>query len=375
MKTDATATAASADNRIVGIELLRFACALAVLIFHYQHFAFVGTVEPAFDPASQPFYRALRVFYEQGFYGVQIFWCISGFIFFWKYGRSIPQGRVSGYRFFLLRFSRLYPLHFVTLLFMVLMQTLYFARTGSYYVYPYNDAYHFVLQLFLASNWGLQLGDSFNGPIWSISVEVLAYTTFFLLLRYVSGSALCLALLVLASMLVQALKISTNPLFTCLMFFYLGCLTAAAYLAGAESARERKLATAVAAAVIAALAIGSAFITIKAKYLLALGVPATIFLCVTHIRATPWVTRVLVPAGNMTYSSYLLHVPLQIAAVLICIATGIRPPLASPVFFLGYIVVTLILSAWSYSYLEVPAQDWLRRRYMRRTPAVAQSPT
>jgi peptidoglycan/LPS O-acetylase OafA/YrhL len=375
MTNHKTAHSAPAENRIVGIELLRFACAVAVLIFHYQHFAFVGLVERDFDHTSQPFYSLLRVFYEQGFYGVQVFWCISGFIFFWKYGRSIPQRRVGAYKFFVLRFSRLYPLHFVTLLFMAVMQVIYLARTGSYYVYPYNDAYHFVLQLFLASNWGLQLGDSFNGPIWSISVEVLAYTIFFVLLRYVSGSLLSLVLMVVASMAVQALKLSVSPLFTCLMFFYLGCLTAAAFLVCAQSPRERRLATLIALAALVALGVGGLFVTIKAKYFLAVAVPALIFLCVTHIPSTPTVTRVLVPAGNMTYSSYLLHVPLQIVTVLICTAAGLRLPIENPLFFLGYLVITLVLSKWSYSYLEVPAQDWLRNRYMRRTPEVAQSPT
>lgn len=64
----------------------------------------------------QPFYALLKPFSEYGWYGVQAFWSISGFIFFWRYRDSVALGQVGGWRFFVLRFSRLYPLHLATLL-------------------------------------------------------------------------------------------------------------------------------------------------------------------------------------------------------------------------------------------------------------------
>ncbi len=73
----------TADDKLIGIELLRFASAVAVLVFHYQHFAFSGGEQVNFVAREQPFYSVLHLFYNYGFYGVQVFWCISGFIFFW----------------------------------------------------------------------------------------------------------------------------------------------------------------------------------------------------------------------------------------------------------------------------------------------------
>jgi peptidoglycan/LPS O-acetylase OafA/YrhL len=245
---------------------------------------------------------------------------------------------------------------------------------GTYFVYQENDWYHFVLQLLMASNWGLQIGDSFNGPIWSISVEVLVYGIFFLSLRYISGSVALLASLALGAALVQILKISTHPLFSCLMFFYLGCLTAAAYQRLKTSATARRLASAGAIAAILAMTVASLYLPIKAKYFLVVVSPALIYLCVTHIRATAFNSRWLIPAGNMTYSSYLLHVPLQIVVVSVCAYAGIRLPVYNPACLLAYIAITLLLSAWSYQYLEMPAQDWLRKRLLRRSPAVVRSP-
>jgi len=48
--------------------------------------------------------------------------------------------------------------------------------------YRDNDLPHFLAQLFLASEWGIVHDSSFDGPIWSISIEVLAYFVFFMML-------------------------------------------------------------------------------------------------------------------------------------------------------------------------------------------------
>ena len=49
-----------------------------------------------------------------------------------------------------------------------------------------NDLKHFLLNLAFASYWGFQDGQSFNGPSWSISAEILVYVLFFGLSRLIS---------------------------------------------------------------------------------------------------------------------------------------------------------------------------------------------
>ena len=61
--------------------LLRGMCSLAILIWHYQHFFFIGAGRSAgWDPSIQPLWRLLRPGYIYGEFAVQIFWCISGLI-------------------------------------------------------------------------------------------------------------------------------------------------------------------------------------------------------------------------------------------------------------------------------------------------------
>jgi peptidoglycan/LPS O-acetylase OafA/YrhL len=72
--------------------------------------------------------------------------------------------------------------------------------------------------------------------------------------------------------------------------------------------------------------------------------------------------------GSVTYSSYLLHVPVQISIVVFCTWAGLNVPFYSGVFFLAFMAFVLMLSFWCYRYFEVPAQNLLRRR-LKRAPA------
>jgi peptidoglycan/LPS O-acetylase OafA/YrhL len=351
-----------AEDKLLGIEILRFASALAVLVFHYQHFGFVGLERPNFVVSAQPFYRYLRLFYEYGHHGVQVFWCISGFIFFWKYGRSIPAGSLGGYKFFVLRFSRLYPLHLVTLLYVAALQAAYFHVNGAYFVYAYNDAYHFLLQLFMASNWGFQAGDSFNGPIWSISIEVLVYILFYLSLRFISGSVFMIAALTALPAAITFFKWSTHPVFSCMMYFYLGCLTAIGYSwARAAQGRIRAATVAALVAMVGIIAL-QYFVTVKPVYFLLVFSPALIFLSVAHLRGSARTSGLLVAAGSVTYSSYLLHVPIQLTTMTIASSMHCTIPINSGAFFIAFLSVTLALAYLCYRHFEVPAQEFLRRR-------------
>jgi len=69
---------------LLGLELLRFISALAILIWHYQHFAMLPNTHN-FEPQQQPFYNYLSFFYLNGAKAVYLFWALSGYIFFYNY--------------------------------------------------------------------------------------------------------------------------------------------------------------------------------------------------------------------------------------------------------------------------------------------------
>src|ERR1700741_2282020 len=100
-----TEPARAVTSKLLGLELLRFLSATAVLFWHYTHFGQMAGMPPI-KPGTQPLHAPFALFYDYGLYGVQVFWGISGYIFFWKYGAAIHAKAVTARDFFWLRFSR-----------------------------------------------------------------------------------------------------------------------------------------------------------------------------------------------------------------------------------------------------------------------------
>jgi peptidoglycan/LPS O-acetylase OafA/YrhL len=344
-------------NKLLGLEALRFLAAFAVLSWHYQHFAYVADNPVGLLWNQLPFFGLLQPLYQAGRYGVWVFWCISGFIFFWKYRDAISDRSMPGRTFLVYRLSRLYPLHAVTFLIVALLQAVYFRLHGYFFVYQNNDLQHFLLQIFMASDWVDRSGNSFNGPIWSISVEVLVYIAFFLMLRFVTRSAWL-------NVVVIALSLNVSgEVFSCLAFFYAGGLAAIARQS-LNSARMTVALERVAWCVVIVVPVSiSAFAWqswIVDWVLLLSYTPILLFALTGRIALPVPVAKSIEIAGNMTYSSYLLHFPIQLLIALGFAMSGRPIPFYDGWFFLGFVTATLVAAALTYRYFEAPAQAWLR---------------
>jgi peptidoglycan/LPS O-acetylase OafA/YrhL len=351
----------SRANKLLGLEALRFVAAFAVLIWHYQHFAYFADKPVDFVRDQLPLYGLLQPFYEAGSYGVWVFWCISGFIFFWKYRDAISDQSTRGWTFFVFRFSRLYPLHFVTLIIVAILQTAYFRLHGYFFVYQDNDVRHFLLQIFMASEWGLQRGSSFNGPIWSISVEVLVYVVFFLMLRFVTKSALLNLFVIVVCLNLK------GQVFSCLAFFYAGGLAAIARRAIAP-ATSRFATESIAWSAVIAIPVLIWMFRLQSAMIdwafLLTYTPILLFCLSSEITLSASTQRLVEAAGNMTYSSYLLHFPIQLLIALGFAVSGAPIPFYDGWFFAMFITSTLLASYFSYRYLEAPAQALLRNHLL-----------
>lgn len=155
----------------------------------------MGTKPGNFDVTRLPLAEWIFPLYAKGYLAVDLFFSLSGFVFYWLYSKRVSEGAISAGKFTFLRFSRLYPLHFATLLIVAVSQLWLVKTGGSYFVYPNNDEKHFLLNLFFASSWGIERGYSFNGPVWSVSVEILLYALFFAFCRLFPIRAIVLVLI------------------------------------------------------------------------------------------------------------------------------------------------------------------------------------
>ena len=349
------------NHELAGIEILRFVCALGVLIWHYQNFFFIGEWLPAVGAALRPtlpFYRLLFVFYDSGSLAVPFFWVISGFIFYWHYAGPIRTRAVNFPDFFRRRFSRLYPLHFVTLMAVAVAQYIYFRTHQTTFIYSWNKPIWFVSHLFFASNWFTRQPLTFNGPIWSVSIEIVIYLSFFVIARTFTPRILVAACAAtgFAACFIFLHSFINPDVFACGMYFFAGGV--------AQRLSARRAALPIAGAGIvgmwAALTFGH--YSLNAPFLLFLAA-CSVIVC-TRLGETvlhaPF--RHLAFLGNATYSSYLLHFPLQLLAVIVVDAVGWkRSVFYSPISFLGFLFVVVGLSLVVHRYFEMPAQNLIRR--------------
>lgn len=363
-----------ATNKLLGLEVLRFLTAFAILVFHYRHFFFVADKPIGLVPERLPLYGLLRPFHDSGAFGVWVFWCISGFIFFWKYREPVATRAIGGWQFFTMRFSRLYPLHLVTLLFVALLQSFYFNLYGCFFVYQDNDIRHFLAQLFMASEWGTTTNLSFNGPIWSVSVEVLVYLFFFVMLRLTRSPWLNV---VVVTVCLNAMFRGAGSVIYCLAFFYIGGLAAMARRSITGSRFRTRIE---AGAWLAVATIPPAIIHAAGDQLdrislpLFLGTTPLLLFCLSRKIVMPnGLQAMIVAAGNMTYSSYLLHFPIQLVIVLCFTLAGRPVPVYSGALFAVYLLTTLLLSYVTFRFFEAPAQRFIRDAF-RRPPEGALRP-
>ena len=358
-------------REICNIDLLRCIAAITILFWHYQHLYFptAGVNPVGNDPSIQPLFSVFSWLYLYGSWAVQFFWILSGFVFFHAYaGRQ----QVSARDYFVNRFSRLYPLHAITLIVVAFLQFVSMRYFGKYQIYPQNDAYHFLLNVFMASHWGFQAGYSFNAPIWSISVEVLVYGLFFVYLKGL-GVGLVSSLVWLAWSLLL-LKNAPSPIAECAALFALGGSINRLGLAvtqrwGARAGTLPAAAILLVSAVL--LARGTVPFEPAVKYLL---FPALIWFAFAVDMAGLSVGKVGVALGNLTYSSYLIHVPIQICLIMLLDAFfGGRAVVNSPAFLLAYLGGVLIAAHFTFRLIELPLKRRLRNRLGRQAKATLQT--
>ncbi len=370
-------TQAKPSGRFYSLDVLRGLAALSVVFWHWQHFFLpFNTRGAAFVMEELPLFPVLAFFYRHGSEAVLLFFCLSGFIFFWLYSQRVAERAVTVSAFTVLRLSRLYPLHFATLLFVAVGQWMYQRTTGSYFVYPFNDLYHFVLNFLFASSWGFERGLSFNAPVWSVSVEIFLYAAFFVFCRLIPRNLLTLAAVVLVG---HFIVIRVNqPIASGVEGFFLGGLAYLTYGRLLQSGDRWKVARWLPAVVALAWLVtfwfgsqahGLSFkgepwvlrklVAVWAVFLL---FPTTILALALLESRRGTLGRRLAFVGDISYSSYLLHFPLQLAVVSIVNRLGAGPALYSAPWFLAAFFVTLILVALAVHHtFERPMQRLLRR--------------
>lgn len=343
------------NEKFYSIEILRFMTAIAVLVSHYKHFFFPffsnSKIKILENHHLQPFYDNLKYFYEFGIYGVPMFWTISGFVFAHVYLNK--KGNFK--EFFFNRFARLYPLHLLTLLIVFFLQFINFNYLGKFQIFEYNDLYHFILNFFFISGWGFERGYSFNNPIWSVSVEIVVYFIFYFSIIQIKKNRF--KYLISISFVLYFIDQSDFNFFfsKCARLFFYGVI-----IYKINSLKILKLKLTLISIILLIIGLKT---DLKTFFLF----PSILLLFVSLENYFFKIRDILVVLGNQTYSIYLIHIPLQLLTIIVFSFFDLNHLiLISNIFFLFFVILTMILSHITFKYFEKPLNIYIRNYFLKK---------
>jgi len=369
------------------LDSVRGIAALSVVIHHVVISRTVIAAFPQKAWIDVPFFHNAWLF-------VDLFFVLSGMVISLNYATSDLRG-FSLREFVVRRLARIYPLHIVTLVAMLMLR---FARLGLvaigiFAVAPIqtevNTGYSFFLNVLLLHSMGLLDHLSWNGPSWSISTEFYTYLLFGVLLLWAQhfGSRRLFyaasVVLVIGSVLLivfglgkQSLDFHTDFGFLrCVLSFFIGVLTVK-IVSGLPPTSLRVTPSMVQ---IGALLAGLLIICLVGTYpAISFAAPFVFAVLLGSLKAFPaaWplpgllAVRPLVWLGKRSYSIYMVHAIVLVLAEYAIRAAGPRPIQAldaiadgTAATLLVALVVAgvLVLSDFTYKHVELRGGKLLLR--------------
>lgn len=340
-------------KHIYSLDILRFLAAWTILYGHYIHFYL------HYDLDQVGFFFSLLNPY--GSLAVPLFFMISGAVFMHIYFDAL-RINVIGIKYFTRRFSRLYPLHIATFILVLVAQSLIFLLGNHYFIYEYNDFWHAFLNIFFIQSWGLEESNSFNGPTWSVSTEVFCYIVFFFIVSKVFNHFNRVGLFFIAFLIfIELLRdlIGYNLLLRSLFAFLLGCFVYHCHVSGNN--RKNLL-------IYTLLVFSTLFLlnNIIVKNGIPFGWVGPLIIYISlkidfvFNLANARIKAFIISLGNLTYSSYLMHFPIQLFFY-ICSEFVFELDFSSEIVLLSYVLITLFLSWVVFRFYEMPMRIKINR--------------
>lgn len=352
-------------GRYGGLDAIRGLAAIGVVLFHYN-FLTMGTA---------PFGTVFGPVYQAGHYLVDLFFVLSGYLL-----ATVYAGKRDFPALVWRRIARLVPLHWATLIAMVGLRVL-MSDAGLTLPDTNGDAYHFVLNLLLLNQVGLQHGFSFNTPSWSISVEWITNLALFAAIACGVRRLLWLALALVAASTVLLLHYRgylssvglilgflDAALLRGMIGFFMGVALASLLPIPPITGGHRRFLwdlvfIAAVAAILACMGSERFRITRGLDFLLPVVMMPTLIAASVRGRIAAVVLS-LAPLrflGEISYSVYLIHFPMLVLLMLVGVWSGVPNQGQSPLQLAAFLLATLGASYLSWRFFEVPMQSWLNR--------------
>jgi peptidoglycan/LPS O-acetylase OafA/YrhL len=356
------------NGRYSALDGIRGIAALIVaFVWHYQHFS----------PEIYPFSKILYWPYHFCWIMVDLFFILSGFIFFNVYGERIKNGKLSLKEFAVLRFSRLYPLHWLALIIVFVIQVLRKILNFQSFLSTYSlNIGLFLLNIPMLQNGWITTTFSYNGPSWSISIEIIMYLLFFAVFyhsrftkKYVIYCFLLIYLGIIMTFSGQNTAFFNGQVSRGLMGFFIGCITGEVCNYCSKNKKHELIFTvfcsiAVIFLIIFPIVYGYGILRNWVLVYTFAFFPAFVFLTI-RMGALSWFFSIkpFIYLGNLSYSIYLLHYPVQLIIKTLDEFMGLNINYSSKIFYLVYIITVITISHFVYYCFEKPMQKIIRKKY------------
>ena len=363
---------------------LRGIAALFVVVMH-AHLFLGRIVSPT-----------LTHFVAEGWLWVDFFFMLSGFVLSHVYSQTFaePVSRLRFRKYISARFARVYPLHFFTLLWVAIITIVIRQATNPIdpFLLPIFSYRAIPASLLLVQSLHLFTVPPLNTPSWSLSTEWWVYLIFPALvygLQRCSAWGKGLVLLTTAGLYVMLMYyIAPNfglthtvtidlmadwGLFRCLAGFILGMLCYETY-------RQNWGRLVLGSSLFFVLSFGAVLVTMhRAAHDLFI-IALFPFIILSAAYQTGWVKRLLdAPPlqrlGDWSFSIYMVHMPIIFTVYLVQVFAGsdisvyFNPNPVNPDYANGQlmavllVLLTLIISALTYRFIEVPIRNYLNDRF------------
>ncbi len=355
----------SETKRFAVLDSLRGIAACLVVLFHLLYFTHS--------------HLAAVTFIQHGYLFVDFFFVLSGFVIAANYERRLIEG-FGIWRFTLLRFGRVYPLH-VSMLGVCILIHLAHAHSGlgtqMAFQPPDHSADTVIANLLLVHSLNIFDFLTWNSPSWSISSEFYTYILYALALA-LTKDRIGYLLLPVALLSAVALGILVDDMDTSYNYALLRCVFGFSAGALAWKVHRASLLRSGTALELLSVALIGSFVWGAGRTELSIAAPVVFAPAVLVFAAEAGaVSRVLrrpvfLLLGAWSYSIYMVHFVLggalveaarllRIAGVDILSGTKLGRDLwQGDVACLVFFALVLCAAALTYRLIEVPGRTWFR---------------
>lgn len=343
------------------------ACCIA-FFFHYNHFI---------SNSKHPLYGIdFLEICMNGWMAVELFFFLSGITFMSIYAEKIRNREITGEKYFVLRFSKLWPMHIFSLIIVALIQEIRVVLGMKQFKFMANDLYDFVLNIFMMQNVGVENGAGYNWVAWTLSINVILYFLFYWVCKKSkSDNDILVASIVFFILGLYVIKNDGWFLFSAnvgrgLVTFFWGVMFAIIYKR-CESILSIKHVVCITISFLMCLGVAH-YLSVDLSgnsYIYAMIVTATCFTFIVFIAINnKFAGNVLSCAplklvGQISFSLFMIHYPLQLILVTLNDSFGLAWDYSRIGFWIGYVLICLGSAYLCYEYIEKNFSDKIRSKY------------